>query len=98
MSKVKIFFTVVLFASVQVHAQSVDSVYWVVETNLRNPSYTIIHFYNYRNVKVHEVRMQGVYIDIRNPRQRQKLDLIVKQYNERMLTSSKRKKKTRNTI
>ena len=55
------------------HNQS-DSLYWVVETNIHHPNYTIVHFYNYRNVKVHEVRMQGVYIDIRNPKQRKKLD------------------------
>lgn len=81
-----------LFCLVEVCAQSSDSVYWVVETNLRNPSFTIVHFYNYQNVKVHEVRMQGVYIDICNPKHRKKLDLIVKEYHERILTSSKRKR------
>ena len=76
----------------EVRAQMVDSVYWVVETNLRNPSFTIVHFYNYKNVKVHEVRMQGVYLDISNPKHRKKLDLLVKEYHERTLTLSKRKK------
>ena len=97
MSRMLMFFAVVLFWSTQVQAQSVDSVYWVVETNIHNPTFTIVHFYNYRNVKVHEVRMQGVYIDIRNPKHRKKLDLLIKQYHERTLTMSKHKK-VRNTI
>ena len=86
------FVAVVLFWSSEVEAQSIDSVYWVVETNIHNPTFTIVHFYNYRNVKVHEVRIQGVYLDIRNPKHRKKLDLLTKQYHERTLTSSKRKK------
>jgi hypothetical protein len=91
------FFAVVLLWTMELNAQSVDSVYWVVETNVRNPTYTIVHFYNYRNEKVHEVRMQGVYLDIRNPKHRKQLDLLMKQYHERTLTMSKRKK-VRNTI
>jgi hypothetical protein len=87
----------VLFWSTEVQAQSIDSVYWVVETNIHNPTFTIVHFYNCRNVKVHEVRLQGVYLDIRNPKHRKKLDLLMKQYHEKTLTSSKRKK-VRNTI
>lgn len=97
MSRTLMFFAVVLSWSTDVQAQSIDSVYWVVETNIHNPTFTIVHFYNYRNVKVHEVRMQGVYIDIRNPKHRKKLDFLMKQYHERTLTTSKRKK-VRNTI
>lgn len=91
MIRILIVLAAVVLCSIDGYSQSVDSVYWVVETNLRNPSYTIVHFYNYRNEEVHEVRMQGVYIDIRNPKQRKKLDLLVKEYNERILTLSKRK-------
>ena len=97
MNRMLTLFAAFLFWSIEVQAQSFDSVYWVVETNLRNPTYTIVHFYNYRNIKVHEVRMQGVHIDIRNPKHRKKLDLLMKQYHERTLTMSKRKK-VRNTI
>ena len=82
----------VLFSSAEVFAQPGDSLYWVVETNIRQPNYTIVHFYNHRNVKVHEIRMQGVYIDIRNPKQRKKLDRLMKQFNDRTITSSKRKR------
>ena len=75
--------------SVESSAQSssFDSLYWVVETNIHNPSYTIVRFYNYRNLMVHEVRLQGIYLDIRNPRQRKKLDSLMKEYSQRVVTS-----------
>ena len=91
------FLVTVLFWSMEGRAQTVDSVYWVVETNIHNPTFTIVRFYNFRNVKVHEVRMLGVYLDIRNPKHRKKLDLLMKQYHDRTLSTSKRKK-VRNTI
>jgi len=97
MNRMLMFIAVVLLWSMELQAQSVDSVYWVVETNIHNPTYTKVHFYNYRNEKVHEVRMQGVYLDIRNPKHRKQLDLLMKQYYERTLPMSKRKK-VRNTI
>ena len=86
-----------LFSPAEGFAQPPDSLYWVVETNIRHPNYTIVHFYNYQNVKIHEVRLLGVYIDIRNPRQRKKLDLLMKQFNDRNVTTSKRRK-AKNTI
>lgn len=66
---------------------SVDSLFWVVETNIHNPSYTIVRFYNYRNLMVHEVRLQGVYLNICNPRQRKKLDSLMKEYYQRAVIS-----------
>jgi hypothetical protein len=92
MIRILLLLTAVLFSSAEVFAQPTDSLYWVVETNIHHPNYTIIHFYNHRNVKVHEVRLQGVYIDIRNPKQRKKLDLLMKQFNDRSVISSKRRK------
>ena len=97
MIRILFLLTAVLFLSVEVFAQPADSLYWVVETNIRHPNFTIVHFYNHRNVKVHEVRMQGVYIDIRNPKQRKKLDQLMKQFSDRNVASSKRRK-AKNTI
>jgi len=97
MIRILLLLTAVLLATAEVIAQPADSLYWVVETNIHHPNYTIVHFYNHRNVKVHEVRMQGVYIDIRNPKQRKKLDLLMKQFHDRSVTSSKRRK-PKNTI
>jgi len=92
MIRILLLLTVVLFSSAKDFAQPADNLYWVVETNILHPNYTVVHFYNYRNVKVHEVRMQGVYIDIRNPKQRKKVDLLMKQFQDRTVTSSKRRK------
>ena len=99
MNRIILVVVVALLSMVEARAQSgiADSLYWVVETNIHNPSYTIVRFYNYRNLMVHEVRLQGVYIDIRNPKHRRKLDLQMKQYHERSVLSSK-KKKIKNTI
>ena len=88
--------TTVQFSCAEIFAQQVDSLYWVVETNIRYPNYTIVHFYNYRNVKVHEVRLEGIYIDIRNPRQRKKLDVLMKQFNDR--TAASKRRRAKNTI
>lgn len=78
-----------LSTALKTNAQSTsfDSLFWVVETNIYNPSYTIVRFYNYRNLMVHEVRLQGVYLDICNPRQRKKLDSLMKEYSQRVVTS-----------
>ncbi|HMG93444.1 MAG TPA: hypothetical protein VK589_25475 [Chryseolinea sp.] len=78
-----------LSPAVETSAQSAsfDSLYWVVETNIHNPSYTIVRFYNYRNLMVHEVRLQGVYLNICSPRQRKKLDSLMKEYSQRVVTS-----------
>ena len=97
MIRILVLLTAALFSTAEGFAQPPDSLYWVVETNIRYPNYTIVHFYNYRNVKIHEVRLQGVYIDIRNARQRKKLDLLMKQFIDRIVTTSKRKK-AKNTI
>jgi hypothetical protein len=64
-----------------------DSLYWVVETNIHNPSYSIVRFYNHENLMVHEVRLQGVYLNICNPRQRKKLDSLMREYSQRVVRS-----------
>ena len=92
MHRVWIALVSVLLCSVGVFGQQADNLYWVVETNLRHRSYTIVHFYNDRNEKVHEVRMQGVYLDIRNAKHRKKLDLLMKEFNSRNVISSKRRR------
>jgi hypothetical protein len=78
-----------LSTAIQAGAQSesFDGLYWVVETNIHNRSYTIVKFYNYRNLMVHEVRLQGIYLDICKPRQRKKLDMLMKEYSQRVVTS-----------
>ena len=78
-----------LSVAVEAKAQtnSFDSLYWVVETNIHHRSYTIVKFYNYHNLMVHEVRLEGIYLDICKPRQRRKLDELMKEYSQRVVTS-----------
>lgn len=48
-----------LGASVESIAQQKSNTYWVIEGNLRQPDYTIIHFYNGQNQKIGETRVEG---------------------------------------
>lgn len=48
-----------LGASVESFAQQKSNSYWVIEGNLRQPDYTIIHFYNGQNQKIGETRVEG---------------------------------------
>lgn len=97
MNRRSIVFCVALLCAAEVQAQHSDSLYWVVETNLRNQTYSIVRFYNYRNVKVHEEKILGVYLDITNPKHRKKLDAMLQQFNEKNTVLSKRRK-TKNAI
>ena len=72
-------------------------VYWVVETNPKNTPYSIVRFYDASNVLVHEVAVDGVYINIKKAKYRKKLDLLLKQYNDRGMTASK-KSRSRHSI
>ncbi|MBA4057305.1 MAG: hypothetical protein C0490_21505 [Marivirga sp.] len=72
-----------------------NTLYWVVETNINNPSYSVVKFYDRDNFLMHEVRLHGVYIDIRMPKHKKKLDQLLKDYTERVVASSKRNKSKR---
>lgn len=65
--------------------------FWVVETNKHYRSYSIVRFYDHNNVQVHEVKINGVFINIRKQKQRRKLDQLLKLYNERLIISSKKR-------
>ena len=79
-----------LSTAIQASAQSenFEGLYWVVETNIHHRSYTIVKFYNYRNLMVHEVRLEGIYLDICRPKQRKKLDALMKEYSQRVVKST----------
>ena len=67
-----------------------SDLFWVVETNKHHRSYSIVTFYDHNNVKVHEVKINGVFINIRKQKQRRKLDQLLKVYNERLIISSEK--------
>jgi hypothetical protein len=69
--------------------------YWVVETNIYYPRYTIVKFYDQQHVMVHEIKLNGVYIDIRVPKQKRKLDRLLRDYHDRALATSGRNKSKR---
>ena len=89
-----IMFSVVLtvLTCVRVSSQplKLSELFWVVETNKHHRSYSIVRFYDHNNVKVHEVKINGVFINIRKQKQRRKLDQLLKLYNERLAIASKR--------
>lgn len=70
-------------------------VYWVVETNPKHTSYSIVRFYDASNALVHEVTIDGVYININKAKHKKKLDLLLKQYNDRGAVASKKNRSRR---
>ena len=85
--------TVFLFACIgSLSAQAGKSrLYWVVETNPSCGKYSIVKFYDQSNTLIHEVKVDGIVIDVTKARQRKRLDQISKNYNERWVTSLTRK-------
>lgn len=71
------------------------STYWVVETNVNDRSYSILRWYDHDNQLVREVKIDGIFIDIRNARHRRILNQILKNYNERATVRLKRIKPRR---
>ncbi|HEY3403558.1 MAG TPA: hypothetical protein VGK59_09240 [Ohtaekwangia sp.] len=83
---------IIIACSVSLWAQQNSPAFWVVETNVKNRSYSIIRFYNGMNEQIHEVKLEGVYVDIRKPRYRRKLDKMLKDYNPESHPLAKRNK------
>ncbi len=85
------------FMALTVSAQHTTSVnlYWVVETNIYYPRNSVVRFYDQRNFLVHEVKLDGVHIDIRVPRHKKKLDQLLKDYTDRAIVTSNRNKSRR---
>jgi hypothetical protein len=81
-----------LLCYVSGHSQETRStkLYWVVETNIHYRDHTIVRFYDQENVLVHEVKIIGVYIDIRIPKQKKILDQLAKEYIERAILSAEK--------
>jgi len=71
--------------------------YWVVETNLKSAPRSIVRFYDANNALVHEVTIDGVYINIKKAKYKRKLDLLLKRYNDRG-TSALKKNRSRHSI
>ena len=53
--------------------------YWVVESNIKTPYHSIIHFYNNDNVLVYREKVDGVKINLNQKRTKMKLKKILEQ-------------------
>lgn len=91
------FFAGLFLAALTAEAQDTvtASTYWVIETNVNDRSYSILKLYDQNNQLVHEVKIEGVSIDIRQARQRKILNQILKNYNGRATVRLKRIKPRR---
>ncbi|HEY5746403.1 MAG TPA: hypothetical protein VIU12_10030 [Chryseolinea sp.] len=88
-------FTLLVMTTAFAQQTPTSPLYWVVETNSKNTSYSIVRFYDAGNALVHEVTIDGVYINIKKAKYRKKLDLLLKQYNERGASASKKNRSRR---
>jgi hypothetical protein len=53
--------------------------YWVIESNVKTPFNSIIHFYNNDNVLVYRERVEGVRINLNRTRTKMRLKKILEQ-------------------
>src|SRR4051812_4343069 len=53
--------------------------YWVVESNIKTPYQSIIHFYNNDNVLVYREKVDGVKVNLNRNRTKMKLKKILEQ-------------------
>jgi hypothetical protein len=53
--------------------------YWVVESNVKTPYHSIIHFYNNDNVLVYREKVDGVKINLNRTRTKMRLKKVLEQ-------------------
>ena len=56
-----------------------DKGYWVVESNVKTPLNSVIHFYNNDNVLVYREKVDGVKINLNKSRTKMRLKKILEQ-------------------
>jgi hypothetical protein len=54
--------------------------YWVVETNVNHKNFSIVRMYDAQHNLVHEVKMEGIYLNVNKARHRKMLDQLLKGY------------------
>lgn len=92
MKQILILTAAILLITVSAFSQHGKSLYWVVETNTQNKNYSVVRFYDQNNLLVHEVTMDHVRIDITKPKHQRKLNQLLKNYQDRVTSTSKRNK------
>jgi hypothetical protein len=71
--------SILIFVAALFH-QSEAQPYWVVETNLRQRSFTIIRFYNARHELIYEQKEIGQYFNASKKKHQRQLDLMLENY------------------
>lgn len=59
-----------------------DKGYWVIETNIKTPDKSVVHFYNNNNIEVYSEKVQGI---ILNPKKRKTLMGLKKVLDQSLL-------------
>src|ERR1700761_661452 len=54
--------------------------YWVVETNIKQKNFSIVRMYDDRHNLIHEVKMEGIYLNVNRAKHRKMLNELVKGY------------------
>ena len=64
------------------HGQDVKVIpaYWVVETNVNQKNFSIVRLYDSQHNLIHEVKMEGVYLNVSKLKHRKMLDQLIKGY------------------
>jgi len=64
------------------HGQDVKVIpaYWVVETNVNQKNFSIVRLYDSQHNLIHEVKMEGIYLNVSKLKHRKMLDQLIKGY------------------
>lgn len=54
--------------------------YWVVETNVNQKNFSIVRMYDSQHNLIHEVKLDGVYLNVSRTKHRKMLDQLLKGY------------------
>jgi hypothetical protein len=57
----------------------VSEPYWVVESNVKTPRHSVVHFYNSDNVLMYKETIDGKRVNINRPKTRRRLNDALKQ-------------------
>ena len=92
MKKAGILFALAMIASTAGMSQkaALDNTYWVVETNNRDTVYSIVRFFDGNNNLLHEVKLDNIAIDIRQKKNRRRLDQLLTSYKMRASGGAKK--------
>jgi hypothetical protein len=63
----------------------VNSAYWVVETNVKQQTFSIVRIYNHQHELIYQERIEGVCLDISKRRHKRILDQTLASFTEQRI-------------